>query len=151
MDLRALVARLDPLCRDALESAAGLTLSRTHYNVEIEHWLLKLTEQRSDITVLFDHFEIDAGRFAADLNATLDRMKTGNGRAPALSPRLVKMVREAWLLASLEHHVGEVRSGHLLTALLTDDDLSMTWRDTSPQLARIPPDVLSEQIGRAHV
>ncbi|WP_309644001.1 type VI secretion system ATPase TssH [Phenylobacterium sp.] len=146
MDLRALIARLDPLCREALESAAGLTLSRTHYNVEIEHWLLKLLEQRSDVTILLEHFEIDAGRLASDLNRTLDRMATGNGRAPALSPHLVKLAREAWLLASLEHHTEVVRSGHLLAALLQDGDLSHTWRETTPQLARIPADVLSERL-----
>ena len=37
VDLKSLVGRLNETCRRALEAAAGLTLSRTHYNVEIEH------------------------------------------------------------------------------------------------------------------
>ena len=139
MDLRALVARLDPLCRGALEAAAGLTLSRTHYNVEIEHWLLKLAEpQDGDVAVALKHYEIDPGRFEGDLNRTLDRMKTGNGRAPALSPHLVKLIREAWLLASLQFGASAVRSGHLLLALLNNDDLAPAARESSSQLARIP-------------
>ena len=44
VDLKSLVGRLNEACRRALEAAAGLTLSRTHYNVEIEHWLLKLLD-----------------------------------------------------------------------------------------------------------
>jgi type VI secretion system protein VasG len=40
VDLRSLVAKIIDPCRRALEAAAGYTLSRTHYIVELEHWLL---------------------------------------------------------------------------------------------------------------
>ena len=149
MDLRALVARLDPLCREALQSAAGLTLSRTHYNVEIEHWLMKLMEpQDGDIATVLKHYEVDQGRLEADLNRTLDRMKTGNGRAPALSPHLVKLVREAWLTASLQFQAQSVRSGHVLLALLNNDDLAPAAREASSQLLRISTDKLEADFTR---
>jgi type VI secretion system protein VasG len=149
VDLRALVARLDPLCRDALQGAAGLTLSRTHYNVEIEHWLLKLAEpQDGDVSVALKHYEIDQGRFEGDLNRTLDRMKTGNGRAPALSPHLVKLIREAWLLASLQFGAASVRSGHVLLALLNSEELAPGARESSSQLARIPVDAFEHDFER---
>ena len=45
IDLKQLVGRLNDVCRRALEAAAGMTLSRTHYNVEIEHWLLALADR----------------------------------------------------------------------------------------------------------
>ena len=41
LDLKSLIDKLSPLCRRSLE-AAGLCVSRTHYNVEIEHLLAKL-------------------------------------------------------------------------------------------------------------
>ena len=44
IDLKSLVGKLNEPTRNALEGAAGICLSRTHYNVEIEHWLLKLLE-----------------------------------------------------------------------------------------------------------
>ncbi len=147
MDLKALVERLDPSCREALEAAAGLTLSRTHYNVEIEHWLLKLMEPADgDVAVILDRFAVDAGRLEAELNRTLDRMKTGNGRAPALAPNLVKLIREAWLLASLEYEAPAVRGGHLLLALLSSDDLAPLARDASRQLELIAPAKLAEEL-----
>ncbi len=147
MDLKALVERLDPACREALEAAAGLTLSRTHYNVEIEHWLLKLMEQAGgDIPVILDRFAVDAGRLEAELNRTLDAMKTGNGRAPALSPNLVKLVREAWLLASLQYEAKAVRAGHLLLALLSSDDLAPMAREASRQLQLIAPERLADDL-----
>ena len=42
VNLKSLIGKLNDTCRSALEGAAGLCLSRTHYDVEIEHLLLKL-------------------------------------------------------------------------------------------------------------
>src|SRR5258708_39501962 len=125
IDLKSLVGRLNEPCRRALEAAAGLTLSRTHYNIELEHWLMTLADRADgDIAAILRHYEIDQGRFATDLNRALERMKTGNGRAPSLAPDIVELVKQAWLLASLEQGVVRVRSGHLLWALLADDTLA---------------------------
>src|SRR5258706_14287789 len=104
VDLRALVGKLNDHCRRALEAAAGLCLSKTHYEVEIEHFLLKLTEQADgDVAQLFRHYEINHARATQELMRALDRLKTGNSRAPALSPRLPKVVQDAWLLASVQY------------------------------------------------
>ena len=44
VNLKSLIGRLNDTCRQALEGAAGLCLSRTNYDVEVEHVLLKLLE-----------------------------------------------------------------------------------------------------------
>ncbi len=143
IDLKQLVGRLNDPCRRALEAAAGLTLSRTHYNVEIEHWLVTLADRADgDIAAILRHYEIDQGRFAVDLNRALERMKTGNGRAPSLAPDIVELVKQAWLLASLEQGQGRIRSGHLLWALLADETLARRAREASSQLLKINPDAL---------
>ncbi len=141
--LKSLIERLNAPSRAALESAAGLTLSRTHYNVELEHWLLKLLDgQGNDTALILRHYEIDEGRLAADLNRQLDKLKTGNARAPALSPDIVALIRESWLLASVTHGFSHVRTGHLLWALLSDEALSRRAREMSGQFARIAADLL---------
>ena len=45
VNLKSLVGRLNDVTRSALEGAAGLCLSRTNYDVEVEHILAKLLEQ----------------------------------------------------------------------------------------------------------
>jgi type VI secretion system protein VasG len=139
VDLKTLVGRLTDVCRQKLEAAAGLTLSRSHYNVEIEHVLLKLVEvPGSDISMILGKLGIDAGQVCAELTRALDKLRTGNVRAPALSPDIVSWLREAWIIASLEAGVNRIRSGHLLTALLADETLSRGIRDSSPTLLAIP-------------
>ncbi|MGO4126461.1 type VI secretion system ATPase TssH [Inquilinus sp. YAF38] len=147
IDLKSLVGKLNAPCRRALEGAAGLTLSRSQFNVEIEHWLVKLLEdERSDVAACLRHYEIAAERVAAELARSLDRLKTGNAHPPALSPSLVSLGREAWLLATLEYGDGQIRSGHLLVALLSDETLGQHARAASPSLARIPPDELRRRL-----
>ena len=132
VDLRSLVAKMNDPCRRSLEAAAGYTLSRSHYNVELEHWLLKLLDvPNSDIAAVLRRFEIDSGRVATELTRVLDKLKTGNTRAPSLSPGVVALAREAWLVASLDGGAARIRSGHLLVALLSDEGLSRTARESS--------------------
>ena len=143
IDLKQLVGRLNDLCRRALEAAAGMTLSRTHYNVEIEHWLTTMADRADgDIAAILRHYEIDQARFVTDLNRALEKLKTGNSRAPSLSPDIVELGKQAWLLASLEQGAARIRSGHLLWALLADETLARRAREASSQLLKINPDLL---------
>lgn len=141
VDLKSLVGRLDPLVRRQLEAAAGLTLSRSHYNVEIEHLLLRLIETGgSDLAAMLPRLGIDAGRVAGELTRALDKLKTGNARPPSLSPDLVNWLREAWMIASLDNNAAKIRSGHMLAALLADETLSRSAKDSAPSLMAIPVD-----------
>src|SRR6266446_8856081 len=103
--------KVNQTTRDALEAAVGLCVSRTNYEVEVEHYLMKLLDETdSDIQHILRHFEVDKSRLAADLTRSLDRMKRGNGRGPAMSQMLVRMLTEAWLLGSVDYGAGQIRS-----------------------------------------
>src|SRR5437870_728153 len=97
LPLKTLVGKVNPLCRRALEAAAGLCLSRTNYNVEVEHLLLKLIEASdSDLARILKQYEIDQGVAVRELTRSLDKLKTGNARAPELSIDILDWLREAW-------------------------------------------------------
>ena len=147
VDLRALVGKLNAPCREALQAAIGLAVSRTHYAVEIEHWLLKLLDARdSDIVKCLEHFQANRDQLATDLNRVLDRLKTGNSRETPFSPQLVQLTRDAWLLASLSAQPGLIRSGHVLAALLSDDAAAAVARETSRQLGLMSGELLRRKL-----
>ena len=53
--LKALIGKLNAQTRNAVEAAAGLCMSRTHYDVEVEHYLSKLLDQDDgDAAAVFD-------------------------------------------------------------------------------------------------
>ena len=147
VDLRALVGKLNDHCRRALEAAAGLCLSKTHYEVEIEHFLLKLSEQADgDVAQIFRHYEVNHARVTQELMRSLDRLKTGNSRAPALSPRLPKLVRDAWVLASVQYDMPHVRSGLVLLALVSDEDTQRLLFEDSRELRKLSPERMASEL-----
>ncbi|MBI3186939.1 MAG: type VI secretion system ATPase TssH [Gammaproteobacteria bacterium] len=145
IDLKSLVNKLNEPTRYALEAAAGLCLSRTHYNVEIEHWLLKLLEiPDSDLQAVLKKFDINIGKLNQDLNRELDRIKSGNTRAPALSQSLVDLSKDAWVLASVEYGHPCATSAHIFTALMLDDNLRRQSEATSGELKKISAESLRD-------
>src|SRR5262249_51332724 len=79
VNLKNRVGKLNPTCRRALEAGAGLCLSRTNYNVEVEHWLLKLLEPAdTDLARVLKHYGVDPGKVTRDLTRALDGLRTGN-------------------------------------------------------------------------
>ncbi|MCW8899159.1 MAG: type VI secretion system ATPase TssH [Gammaproteobacteria bacterium] len=148
IDLKSLVGKLNEPTRNALEGAAGLCLSRTHYNVEIEHWILKLLEiPDSDLLALLDKYDINYGKLTQDLNKELDIIKTGNTRAPALSPTIVDLAKNAWMLASVEYGHSQATSAHVLAALMLDENLRRSTEASSGELRKIQPESLRAIIG----
>ncbi len=143
VNLRALIGKLNNETRSAVESAAGLCLSRTHYDVEIEHFLLKaLDATDGDLSFALRHFGIDRSRLAGDLQRSLDKLRSGNARTPALSPTLVKVLTDGWTIGSVEFGAGQVRTGHALLALTADDDLRRMALEISREFEKIPAESL---------
>jgi type VI secretion system protein VasG len=146
-NLKALIAKLNTTCRSSLESAAGLCLSRTNYDVEVEHLLLKLLEKPdTDLDRILRHFEVDGSRLNRDLTRAIDRFKTGNARTPALSPRLPRLFEQAWTLGSIDYGAGQVRTGYVLLALLTDPDMARMLKDQIPEFKRISVEALQRDM-----
>jgi type VI secretion system protein VasG len=138
VNLKSLIGKLNATMRGALEGAAGLCLSRTHYDIEVEHFLLKLLDASgSDAAKIFHQFGVDPSRLQKELDRSLDQLKTGNARTPAISPSVLKMLTEAWTIGSLEYNAPQIRSGHVLLALLSNDELARILRDIGKELQKV--------------
>lgn len=147
IDIRTLVSRLDPACKHAMELAAQLCVRLTHYNVDVEHFLLQLLESDApDLRVILEHFEIASADVSAQLQKAVDQFKRGNGRTPALSPNFSRLFQEAWLLSSMLLGQQQIRSGTVLLALLEVDSLRGLVLDSAPSLLKIPRATLRDSL-----
>ena len=143
MNLKSLIGKLNDTTRGALEAAAGLCLARTHYDIEVEHYLTKLLDSTdNDVAAIFKQFGIDTSRFSGELARALDKLKSGNARTPALSPTVIRMLLEAWTIGSIDYGAGQVRTGFTILALATNDELVRLMRDVSKEFQKIQADVL---------
>ena len=147
VNLKSLVGRLNDVSRGALEGAAGLCLSRTNYDVEVEHILAKILEQDdTDLHKIAAHYEINIDRLNKDVQTALERLKTGNSRTPGLSDRIPEWIQNAWLLASVDFGAARVRTGHLILALLASGGMSRIGRDISKEFDHISVEDLQKKL-----
>ena len=145
MNLKSLIGKLNDSTRGAMEAAAGLCLARTHYDIEVEHFLLKLLDSSdNDAAAIFKHFELDTSRFSGELFRSLDRLKSGNARTPALSPTVIKMMTEAWTQGSIDYGAGQVRTGFTILALATNGELVRLMCDVSREFQKVQADALAK-------
>ncbi|HCI5949010.1 TPA: type VI secretion system ATPase TssH [Klebsiella quasipneumoniae subsp. quasipneumoniae] len=119
----SLLRRLNPCCARGMEGAASLCQSRAHAEILPEHWLLKLLEQgEGDLTVLARRYEWDMDALWQDLLSWLDKQPRSVRHRPQLSGAILKLMQEAWLIASLSGEA-QIRSVHLLMALVAKQNL----------------------------
>lgn len=147
VNLRALVSRFDEAMRAAMEGAAGQCVTRAHYEVEIEHFLARAVSiDNSDIALILDHYGIRRPHLLAELNTALGRLKIGNPRGPAFSAALIRMFSAAWSIATLDFSAQQIRTGHALLALLSEESLARLVRDNSQELRKISADALRNDL-----
>jgi len=119
VDIKTLLNRLNPYCTRALEGAAGLCVSRAHYEVTIEHHLTKLLEEpQSDLPLILRQFDLDAGKVKKAIDQTIEEFRAGNAAKPVFSPLLLEWFQDAWLISSVDLEENRIRSGALLLAFL---------------------------------
>jgi len=146
VNLKSLIGKLNDETRAAMDAAAGYCMSLTHYDVEIDHYLMKLLDASDgDVAYILKHYGVNRSRLASELTDRLDRMKTGSGSRPALSPKLVSMLQEAWMLGSVDYGARRIRTGHTLLALLVHSDLRSRAVGSSRELEKIPADQLRQE------
>ena len=118
VELQSLVKRLAPTLKSALEAAAGDCMARTHFSIEAEHWFYQLLEDpKSGWTELLSQGSIGRDQLIDQLVRHLNGLSRGNDSSPSLSPGLVELLKDGWLLASLNHSNAEVNGYHVLLVL----------------------------------
>ncbi|MDD2976408.1 type VI secretion system ATPase TssH [Aquabacterium sp.] len=146
-NLKTLISKLNDTTRRAAERAASLCMSRGHFEVDLEHFMLALLEQpQTDLAVLCQRFEVSVTALQRDLETELSQFKDGNTRTPVFSAHLPVLLEHAWLIASLESHAARIRGAHVLLALLTEPSLSQLARRVSSQFGRFKLDELKHRL-----
>lgn len=123
-NLKILITKLSAQSRLSLEKSANTCISQQNYEIEIEHFLLELLVQKNDndIQILINKYNISKDDLIRDLTESIALLPKGNTRTPIFAKSIVRLLEQAWLLASAEQDP-IIRSGHLITALLTAQDL----------------------------
>ena len=136
--LKSLVEKLNPASRQSLEAATGRCQSRSHYSVEIEHWLDAMLQQGDgDLPLLLRSFDINIDTVMQQLQQALEQMKTGNNALPTISVQLINLLRASWLNTTIEFADQQIRSAYIVYTLLKDDSLAALLLRRVPALDKL--------------
>lgn len=117
--IKLLLGKLNAHCLQSLESAATFAGMRGHYEVCIEHLVLKLLEKgEGDFDLILRHFDVNLDQLWQAMLENLGYLQAGNQNKPSFSPQLLELFERAWTLSSLRNAQAKLRSGVLLEALL---------------------------------
>jgi type VI secretion system protein VasG len=120
VDIKGLIAKLNPYCTQALQAAAGLCLARGHYEVTCEHLAHELVgEGHGDWSAILAAQGQDPALLVRALDGFLETCPRGHSGRPVFAPPLLDLLQDAWLVASVDLGEPGIRSSAILAALLS--------------------------------
>ena len=141
----ALFGKLDSLAYKSIESATVFCKLRGNPYVELVHWIHQiLQQQNSDLHLIVRAFNIDAARLARDLTDALDRLPRGASSISDLSAHLDDVTERAWVWATLKFGGSQVRTGHVLLAMVKTPSLRNALLAMSKEFDKVRPDQLAD-------
>ena len=151
--LKAIITRLSPSCRQCLQQAARLCIDRGHREVDTVHLLHELVATtHNDIDQILKFNKIDQQSLLLDLSEVLDTFDLASGTTPVFSQRLMALLEDAWELASSQYNAAEgqleIRSGHILLVLLTHERYKALLKTLPESLQYIDKFTLKDDYAR---
>ncbi|MBP2290287.1 type VI secretion system ATPase TssH [Azospirillum rugosum] len=138
-DIKSLIGKLDRDGRKVLERSAALCVSQTHYDVEVEHVLLALLRLKDGtVAGILRHYDVDAGRLETELNAALEKIRRGNSRTPAFSPRVPELLETALLISVTHLDSPQILLPAILWAAVACDSVRAVVTESAPSLLALP-------------
>lgn len=114
-------------------------------SIELCHWLLPLVEnQNCDISVTLRELGLNRKQVLIDLDKAVSALAKNKAEIPAISDELSNALRHAWTYSTLHFGETQIRSGHVLTAILNDDKL----RRHLMQYSKVFGDISVDQLAR---
>ncbi|WP_349959883.1 type VI secretion system ATPase TssH [Rhizobium sp. ZPR3] len=145
IDLNRLIRTLEPALRVGLEAAASLAARDRHANVDVAHWILSLLDI-SEVCSLFEELSVPSATLRTELDSAIADLPRGDGAALVLSQNLLALMREAWLVSSLQCGRNSITLADLLTALSDDQSLRIMARGMAPSLRSIDRTALEKKL-----
>ncbi|QQN38096.1 type VI secretion system ATPase TssH [Acinetobacter sp. CS-2] len=123
-NLKILITKLSSCARLVLEKSANTCIAQRNYEIEIEHIFLEIlhNQENNDVQLLLENYKISPLELMDDLKKSMAQLPKGNTRTPIFAKSIIRLLEQAWLLASAEQKP-LIRTSHLLVALLTAPDL----------------------------
>ena len=110
-------------------------------NIELGHWMLHLLQKDgADLALTADHFKLSRAKLIADTTAVVNGFRKNETEMPGISNQVADALDRGWHYATLLFGETQIRTGHLLVAMLKSIELRRALIAISQEFAKIPVD-----------
>jgi type VI secretion system protein VasG len=144
-----LFGKLNTIAYKALEGATVFCKMRGNPQVELIHWIYQLVQAPdTDLLRIVRHFGMDESKFASELLASLDRLPRGASGISGFSQQLQESVESGFVFGSLLFGEIQVRTGHVIVALLKNPGLRHILPALAKEFGKIKEGTLSDDFAK---
>ena len=113
-------------------------------NVELAHWFLHLLQkERTDLALTADKFNLSRAKMLTDVTAVANGFRRNETEMPGISGQVADALDRGWHYATLLFGETQIRTGHLLVAILKSTELRRALVNLSAEFGKIPVDELA--------
>ena len=142
---KTLFDKLNDVLSRSIESGTELCRLKGNPYVELVHWLMTLLQEEScDLLCILRHYQVDRAALEEDLLRQTARLPRGAEAVTDFSYLIELAIEKAWIIASLgANPVTQIRSLHLVTALLSHPELRRALLAISPEFGVLPAEEIT--------
>jgi len=127
VSLTRLISHLNSDLKTALEYAAAEAMKSEVGAIEVEHWLVAIMQSPSkELHQFLDSQHVNVANFLQELQQRIQKLDKVNSGQPTISPDTIELMKDAWLIASIDFNHNELRALHLFVSLLQPDNFGLT-------------------------
>ncbi len=146
VSLETVTGKLNQVGYDSFMQALRQAKGAGNRNLELEHWLLKMLQMdRTDLALTVDHFKLDQSKLLTDIGGVVSGFAMNKTEMPGISENIIDALDRAWHYATLLFGETQIRTGHILTAILKEPRLSRTLVGISKEFKGIDAELLTNE------
>ncbi|MEP4196419.1 MAG: type VI secretion system ATPase TssH [Aliishimia sp.] len=131
---------------DAFLQAMRYVRGEGNRHVDLVHWLFHaISNKNCDISITLGHLKVDRGAVLKSLDKSMAARAKNVTENPQISEALSDTLNSAWVYATLFFGEAQIRTGHVLVAVLNDPALRREVLAATPEMSSISVDQLSKE------
>ena len=149
ISVEAVAGKLNRIGYESFIQGLRQAKSAGNRNLELAHWLLHILQKdRTDLALTADHFKLSRARLLADATAVADGFRKNETEMPGISNQVADSLDRGWHYATLLFGETQIRTGHLVVAMLKSFELRRALIAVSQEFAKLPVDEVAAAHGR---
>ncbi len=141
ISVESVAGKLNRIGYEAFIQALRQAKTAGNRNIELGHWLFQLLQKdRTDIALTADRYKLSRAKLLADATAVVNGYRKNETEMPGISAQVADALDRGWHYSTLLFGETQIRTGHLLVAMLKSTELRRALVGVSQEFSKIPAD-----------